>query len=216
VIEAQDQERRWLARELHDDISQRISLLAFNLKCLQQSLPSSPAALRKKLEEEYREVSELASDIAALSHRLHSSTLQRMGLVPAAVVFCREFSRRQNVHIDFSSEGTLGKIPDAISLSLFRVLQEALQNAAKHSGASRVEVSLAGASNEIVLTVRDEGRGFDLNDAVAPMGLGLTSMKERLKLVDGHLFIESKLQRGTTIRASVTLRPKTRSATSGA
>jgi len=216
VIQAQDQERRWLARELHDDISQRISLLAFNLKSLQLNLPSSPAALRNLLEEEYKFVSELASDVEALSHRLHTSTLQRMGLVTAAAVFCREFSRRQKLQIAFSSEGTPERIPDAISLCLFRVLQEALQNAAKHSGATHLEVSLVVASNEIVLTVHDEGRGFDLNEALQETGLGLTSMKERLKLVDGCLAIDSRLQGGTTIRAHVPLVPRMNSARAGA
>jgi PAS domain S-box-containing protein len=216
VIEAQDQERRWMARELHDDISQRISLLAFNLKTLQQNLPPSRGVLRERLEQEYALVSELASDVAALSHRLHSSTLQRMGLVTAAAAYCREFSRRQKLQIEFSSEGTPEKIPDAISLCLFRVLQEALQNAAKHSGATRLQVQLVGAANEIVLTVHDEGRGFDLGETLAETGLGITSMKERLKLVDGHLSIDSKLQGGTTIRAHVPLSPRANSARAGA
>jgi signal transduction histidine kinase len=161
-------------------------------------------------------VSELASDVEALSHRLHSSTLQRMGLATAAAVFCREFSRRQKLQIEFSSEGTPERIPDTISLCLFRVLQEALQNAAKHSGSTHLEVSLVGAPNEIVLTVHDQGRGFDLDEALAETGLGLTSMKERLKLVDGHLAIDSKLQTGTTIRAYVPLAPKMNSAGAGA
>jgi len=212
LIEVQDQERRWLARELHDDITQRISLLAFDLQFLERNLPSSRVVLRERLAEEFTRLSELASDVEALSHRLHSSTLQRKGLATAAAGCCREFSQRQKLPINFSSEGTLDNIPDAISLCLFRVLQEALHNAVKHSGARRFEVSLVGASDEIVLTVRDEGRGFDPEEALAETGLGLTSMKERLKLVDGHLSIDSKLRSGTTIHARVPVSSRMKSA----
>jgi len=212
VIEAQDQERRWVARELHDDITQGMSLLAFNLKFLQQNLPSSRAILQERLGEEYTRVSELISDIETLSRRLHSSTLQRMGLAKAAMVFCREFSQREKLQVDFSTEGTPEKISDAISLCLYRVLQEAVHNAAKHSGSTRIEVSLVGGSDEIILTVHDEGRGFHPEEVLTERGLGLTSMEERLKLVDGHLSIDSKPQSGTTIRALVPLTPRVKSA----
>ena len=109
--------------------------------------------------------------------------------------------------IDFQSEGIPKDLPKEISLCLFRVLQEALQNATKHSGSRRFEVSLIGALNEVNLTVRDSGTGFDPEGAVKGSGLGLISMKERMKLVGGELSIQSQPQLGTTIYARVALSP---------
>ena len=152
--------------------------------------------------------SDLASDIQALSHRLHSSKLEYLGLGAAAEGFCKELSAGQNVEIDFQSRGIPNNLPQEISLCIFRVLQEALQNAVKYSGARRFEVSLAGALNEIELTVRDSGIGFEPEKAIDGHGLGLTSMKERLKMVDGYLSIDSKPQTGTTIYARVPLAPR--------
>jgi PAS domain S-box-containing protein len=203
LIEAQDQERRSVARELHDDICQRISLLAVNLKSLQQNLPSSRAALQERLAGEYALVSELASDIDALSRRLHSSTLQRLGLTKTAAAFCREFSQRQDLQIEFSSEGAPEEIPEATSFCLFRVLQEALHNAAKHSGAKRIDVQLAEKPDGIHLIVSDSGKGFNIEEAKRSPGLGLTSMQERVRMVGGTIAIDSKPLAGTTIHVCV-------------
>jgi signal transduction histidine kinase len=131
-----------------------------------------------------------------------------LGLAAAAGGFCRELSERQKVLIDFTSEGIPRKVPETISLCLFRVLQEALQNALKHSGAKQFRVSLVGSTNEIQLAICDEGRGFDVEGLPKRTGLGLTSMKERLKLVGGELLLETQLQRGSTIRARVPLGPR--------
>lgn len=128
------------------------------------------------------------------------------GLAAAAEGFCREMSRRQNVVIKFQSKGISKTLPDAITLCLFRVLQEAVQNATKHSGANQVRVSLVGSKRQIVLTVRDGGRGFHREGASQRGGLGLTSMMERLKLVGRDLSIVAEPQSGTIIRACVPLR----------
>jgi signal transduction histidine kinase len=146
---------------------------------------------------------DLGSDVQALSHRLHSSKLKHLGLAGAAVEFCKEFSAQQGVEIDFQSEGIPEELSEDISICLFRVLQEAVQNAAKHSGSRLLQVSLRNGSKEIELTVYDSGIGFELENAFQKQGLGLTSMRERMKLVNGELSIESGLQQGTTVRARV-------------
>jgi signal transduction histidine kinase len=205
LIEAQEEERTRIARELHDEINQRLVLLAVNLETLKRDLPVSSRQAKRRIEEANKDVGDLASDIQALSHRLHSSKLEYWGLA-AAASFCKELSERQNVEIDFHSDSLPKSLPKETSLCLFRVLQEALQNATKHSGARHFEVSLkSDGSNEIQLSVHDSGVGFDPEQAIKGSGLGLTSMKERLKLVDGQLFIDSKPQGGTSIYASVPL-----------
>jgi signal transduction histidine kinase len=179
---------------------------------LKQELPASAVELSRRIGEACELVSELGSNIQALSHRLHSSKLQYLGLEAAAASFCKELSDHQKVEVDFRFEGIAEKLPEEVSLCLFRVLQEALQNAAKHSGAKYFEVALQRESNQIHLMVRDQGIGFDAAGTINSRGIGLTSMRERLKLVDGELSIESRLQIGTTIHARVPLNPKMKSA----
>ena len=207
LIEAHEEERRRIARELHDDINQRIGLLAANLYHLKQSVPASAAELMPEIEEAGEQVAELGRELQSLSHRLHSSKLELLGLRVAAASFCKDCSNLQKVEIEFHAENIPRVLSAEISLCLYRVLQEALQNATKHSGARQFKVSLTGGANEIELTVQDSGIGFEPEDAIRGRGLGLTSMQERLKLVNGQLFIESKLQQGTTIQARVPLSP---------
>jgi signal transduction histidine kinase len=205
LIEAQEQERSRLARELHDNINQKLAMLAINLEGLKECLPSSATELEGQIEEAHEQVVSVGSDIQALSHRLHSPKLGLLGLAATAASFCREFSGQQKVEIDFQSENIPKALPEEIALCLFRVLQEALQNAAKYSGSRKFQVSLMGRADEIELTIHDSGIGFEPQEAIKGKGLGLTSMKERLYIVDGQLSIESKLRHGTTIRARVPL-----------
>jgi signal transduction histidine kinase len=206
LIEAHEEERTRIARELHDDISQRVALLAIQLDRVSLNHPASAADLKQAIEEAGRQTAELGNDIQALSHRLHNSKVEYQGLAAATDSFCRELSARHGVAIDVRSENIPSDVPPEMSLCLYRVAQEALQNATKHSGSRHVEVSLRGTGNEILLTVRDFGTGFDLQDAVKGRGLGLISMKERLKLVGGDLSIESQPLLGTAIHARVALR----------
>jgi signal transduction histidine kinase len=157
-------------------------------------------------------VADIAKDIQALSHRLHSPKLELLGLAAAASSFCKEFSHGQNVEVDFEPANIPRNLPDDISLTLYRVLQEALRNAVKHSGSRHFRVSLTGEANEIELAVQDSGVGFEPDEAIKGRGLGLASMKERMKLVDGELSIDSQLQQGTTIRARVPFDPKSKAA----
>ena len=206
LIEAHEEERTWIARELHDDINQRLALLSISLMTLKQHFPNLGVQASNGLDDAAARVSELGKDVQALSHRLHSSKLEYLGLVSASRSFCREFSEQQHVKVAFNSEHIPDDLPKEIALCLFRVLQEALQNANKYSGSDHFQVVLQGDSNQIELTVSDSGRGFDPQATTSGHGLGLTSMKERVKLVDGHLSIESKPLRGTTIRAGVPVR----------
>jgi len=211
LIEAQEQERSRLARELHDDINQQLALLAINLESLKQGVPDSAVGLAQGIGKTIEQIADVGKDIQALSHRLHSSKLEYLGLEAAAKSFCREFSDQQKVEISFQSENIPKELPQEISVCLFRVLQEALQNATKHSGSRQFQVSLRDGTNQIELTVRDSGVGFDPEETIKGRGLGLTSMRERLKLVNGELSIYSQLQRGTTIQARVPLKPRTQS-----
>jgi PAS domain S-box-containing protein len=199
LIEAHEEERTWIARELHDDVNQRLALLAVELDQFDQHRPHSDVEVPDHIDHVRQRIIDLGRDIQALSHRLHSSKLDYLGLEAAARAFCRELSEQQKVEIDFSSSGIERSLPKEISLCLFRVLQESLQNAVKHSGVRHFSVELHETAREIQLTVSDLGAGFDPKDAINRGGLGLISMRERLQLVSGELSIKSHPGRGTTL-----------------
>jgi PAS domain S-box-containing protein len=205
LIEAHEQERTWIARELHDDLNQRIALLAVELEQCAQHVPESAVDLQGSVRHACQRLSDIGKDIQALSHRLHSSKLEYLGLVTAAKSFCRDFSEQRSVRIEFKESDIPAAVPKEISLCLFRVLQEALQNAVKHSGAQYFRVELHATSEEICMNVTDQGIGFDRHVAIRSQGLGLISMRERLQLVHGEFSIESEPGCGTTIRARVPL-----------
>ena len=205
LIEAHEEERTWIARELHDDVNQRMALLAIELDRWNQQLPPSAVEFHDHIHHVSQRLSDIAADIQALSHRLHSSKLEYLGLVAAAKSFCKELSEQQKVEIDFSDMAIPHGVPKEISLCLFRVLQETLQNAVKHSGVRHYKVELHGTEGEIQLTVSDLGVGFDPQDAIHRRGLGLISMRERMQLVSGEISIQSQPGGGTTIHARVPL-----------
>jgi PAS domain S-box-containing protein len=206
LIEAHEQERTRIARDLHDDVVQRLVLLSLELEGVQQDVPDAAPELRTRIGALGNQTTQIADDVQLISHELHSSKLDYLGIVGAAKNFCKEFGERQKVEIDFQSHDLPPALPTEISLSLFRVLQEALRNAAKHSGVKRFEVRLRGSTGEIHLTVSDLGAGFDTEAAMKSTGLGLTSMQERVRLVNGTLSIESQPKSGTTIHVRVPLR----------
>jgi PAS domain S-box-containing protein len=203
LIEAHEEERTWIARELHDDVNQRLALATVNLDILKRELPDSVAEARRRVSELVIQIRELGNDVQALSHRLHSSKLEYLGLTAAITTFCREFAERKGVQIDLECDAIPRTVPGEISLCLFRVLQEALQNASKHSGSQRYQVSIKSGVNEIGLTVSDSGIGFDPQQAMQGKGLGITSMRERLNLVAGELYIDSRSPNGVIVRARV-------------
>jgi signal transduction histidine kinase len=207
LVEAQEQERVRIARELHDDINQRLALVAIGLDQLREKHKDLPSEVRGHVQELQQMTSDISSSVYALSHELYSSIPDSLGLARGMKSWCKEFGERRKMEIDFKSHD-LPRLPQEISLCLFRVLQEALHNAAKHSGVKRIEVQLAKNSYEIHLTVRDSGRGFDIGAASQSRGLGLTSMKERVRLVGGTIGIESKPRGGTRIHVRVPFESK--------
>jgi PAS domain S-box-containing protein len=212
LIEAQERERARIARELHDDIGQRLALLSIELEQLRQISPDLPAEVHSRVGVLREQALGIATDVQSLSHDLHSSKLEYLGIVMAMRGFCREFSEQQNVEIEFKTHDLPRPLSPDVSLCLFRVLQEALHNSAKYSGVQHFEVRLWGTSDEIYLTVSDSGAGFDVEAAKGGRGLGLVSMGERVRLLKGTLSIESQPKHGTTIHACVPLSKVARAA----
>jgi PAS domain S-box-containing protein len=205
LIGAQEQERARIARELHDDMGQRLALVANELEQLQQAIPRLGLDVARRIRDLQKNTSQIATDVQSLSHELHSSKLEYLGLAVAMRSFCREFSQHKGVNIDYVAQNVPSVISPEVSLCLFRVMQEALQNAVKHSGAKHFKAELWGAANEIHLEVVDSGAGFDNNAPRLRQGLGLISMEERLKLVNGIFSIETQPGHGTRIHARAPL-----------
>jgi PAS domain S-box-containing protein len=213
LLGAQEEERAWIARELHDDIGQRLVGLMLTLQSLTADRQTTADQFREGIGKIVPQASGLGRDIQMLSRRLHSSKLELLGLAATVRAHCEELTEQHKVEVDLHVEDIPAGLTREVSLCIFRVLQEALQNAIKHSRCRAFEVSLFGRPGEITLTVHDSGVGFDPLAVRAGRGLGLTSMKERLKLVDGELSIESVPLAGTTIHVRVPLL-KARSAVS--
>jgi PAS domain S-box-containing protein len=203
LMQAQEEERTRIARELHDDVCQRLFLLGVKLGDIVRLVRTDQIDVTRGLTDASRECEDLTSDVQALSHRLHSSKLELLGLAAAAGAFCREVSEQHLVKIDFSHDDVPKDLPHEIKLVLFRVMQEAVMNAVKHSGARQVVVTLRGLADSLHLDVVDRGKGFKREDALTSDGLGLVSMRERLSVVGGELVVMSKPGVGTTIHARV-------------
>jgi PAS domain S-box-containing protein len=205
LIEAQEKERSRIARDLHDDICQRLALLSMELVQANDSSNGPPEAMKKRLEDIGRHCSEIAGDVQSLSHQLHSSRLDYLGVVAAIRGFCTELSKQHGLNIEFSESNVPTDLPKDVSLCLFRVTQEALHNAVKYSGVSQFAVELSGIEGAVQLAVSDAGAGFDVEEAKKNQGLGLVSMQERIHLVHGSFSVESKPWQGTRIIAVVPL-----------
>ena len=205
LIEAQEKERRRIARDLHDDICQRLALLSMELDQANRSVNEPADETKRRLKEIQQHCSEIAGDVQSLSHELHSARLDYLGIAAAIRGFCHEFSKQHEVSIEFTERDVPADLPREISLCLFRVAQEALHNAAKYSGVSRYAVELNATAEQIQLVVSDCGRGFDVEAAKGNRGLGLVSMQERVHLVHGSFHVESQPGKGTKIVALVPL-----------
>jgi PAS domain S-box-containing protein len=205
LIEAQDQERAHIARELHDDLSQRMALLQIGLEQFEQDVTDISAQGRQRLQKVSEVAMEVSSNIHDLSHQLYPSKLDTLGLLPSVSSFCREFGKQYNLKLQFVHRGVTSSISRDVSLCLFRIVQEALRNVIKHSGASEAKVELFFFGDHIELSISDAGSGFSSESAETKTGLGLVSMRERLRLVYGQLTIDSKPSQGTRIHASVPL-----------
>lgn len=205
LIDAQEQERTRIARELHDDINQRIAMLSIELDGVQQSISGSGPEASVRIKGVQRCLSDIGLEVQTISHRLHSSKLEYLGLAVACRSFCREVADRHKVNVDFAAEDVPLGLPQEISLCLFRVLQESLNNAIKYSGVQDFDVRLHATANEIQLAVQDRGIGFDVDTAMNGHGLGLISIRERAGLVNGTVSITSKPMGGTQITVRVPL-----------
>jgi PAS domain S-box-containing protein len=205
LIEAQELERARIARELHDDLSQRMALLQISLEQVAQDTAGLSSKIRQQLHNITKVSAEISSSLHDLSHQLHPYKLDTLGLVAALGGFCNEFSRQHNLQVQFVHHHVPAQIPNEVTLCLFRIAQEALRNVVKHSGGTEAEVELSGHGDRIDLCISDSGVGFSPEHVKAETGLGLISIRERLRLVGGHLSVESEPSHGTRIRARVPL-----------
>jgi signal transduction histidine kinase len=205
LLEAQEEERRRIARELHDDICQRLALLSTELAAANRSVNGSPELAKETLEGIQQHCSHIAHDVQSLSHQLHNSKLKYVGIVSAIRGLCDEIRKQCDVSIEFKDENVPKRLPANISLCLFRVAQEALRNAVKYSGIRQFEVEIRAGAKEVELVVTDVGAGFDIHEATTNAGLGLLSMQERVHLLRGRFGIESRPGSGTKIVAAVPL-----------
>jgi PAS domain S-box-containing protein len=207
LIAVQEEERKRVARELHDDLSQRLAVLSIELEQLGQKI-EKPLHLRKGIQKLHLQAQEVASDIHRLSHKLHPSKLDHLGLAAAVNSLCDEVSLVQNgkLKVHFHQSGFPADLPKDTTLCIFRISQEVLRNCVKHSGAEFVQVVLTKTDHSIRLSISDNGCGFDTRSEEIEKGLGFISMQERLRLVGGEIKIYSQPRRGTRIDASVPLK----------
>ena len=204
LIEAHEEERSRMGRELHDGVGQHLALLSIKLSHLENKLPPKPE-LHNHVLELQEHVRRTTDEVRNLSHHLHSSELEYLGLAVAVESFCHEIAEQQDLEIDFRQDAIADRVPKELSLCLFRVLQESLRNAVKHSHARQLTVQLQGIPGYVQLTVSDSGVGFDEAQVFAHPGLGLISMRERVQMVGGDFSISSRPGHGTTIFARVPL-----------
>ena len=200
LITAQEAERARIARDLHDDISQKLAAISIAMsECTLPELQASGELLEVVTAVQGQTI-ELAEDIRLLSHDLHPAVLKHAGLVDAVRSHCREFARQQSIDVVVEADGDLAISDNATALCLYRVVQEALRNIAKHANARQVHVTLRRVEEEVQLAVADDGNGFDLAKArELGGGLGLRSIEERVRLVGGRLSIDTAPRMGTTL-----------------
>lgn len=203
---AQEEERRRIARELHDDLSQRLALLAIGLQHLAKDVKAKDQA-GGQIEELCKLTREISTDVHRLSHRLHPAKLDHLGLVATIGGLCREMSEQYSFRIDFLHRDVPRSIPGDAALCLFRVAQEALSNMVKHSGARTGKLELFGDRGSLHLCLSDSGVGFDVPTASAKGRLGLISMQERVRTAGGRISIESGPSRGTRIVVRISTQP---------
>ena len=203
LIRSQEDERRRIARELHDDFSQRLSLLSVELDQASQRLPESPARTCELMQDLSNRTKRLSTDVHRLSHQLHPVKLEHLGLVVAVKSFCRELSEHEGIRIEFTHREVPTSITRDVALCIYRIVQEALRNVVRHSGIGEARVELTGGRDAIRLQVSDLGVGFEPASFDRSKGLGLISIRERLRLVGGKISIQSQPSRGTRIDVRV-------------
>jgi PAS domain S-box-containing protein len=203
LIKAQEEERTRVARELHDDLTQRLAAVAIEAGRLQNLTSSGPPAWREGLENIKQQMARLSTDVHGLSRRLHPSSLDDLGLVAALESECRSFFERGGPPVDLQVKDLPPALDKDVELALYRIAQEALRNVAKHAHAAQVWLTLEGAGNEVIMTIRDDGTGFERSHPRHGPGLGLASMEERTRLLGGVFSLASAPGRGTSLQVKM-------------
>lgn len=203
LIRAQEEERNRIARELHDDLNQKLALLCVDLEEFSQT--HQDLGVSQQLTALSLRLQDASADVHLLSHRLHPSKLDHLGLLPAVKSLCRELSGRRGLHIEFVGDESLGGLDKELALCAYRVIQEALTNAIKHSEALTARVQVRCRKHVLYLLITDSGKGFSLDVARMKGRIGLISMEERLRLANGKLIVRSRPNRGTQIEARIPL-----------
>ena len=204
LITAQEEEWSRMAREIHDDLGQKLALLSLELGQLGEQIESSGTAQRHLLNLQ-NQIQEISTDVHRLAYKLHPAKLDHIGLVAGVRSLCYELTASGRLDVEFHHKGAFSKLPKELTLCLFRVAQEALRNSTIHSGAASARVFLINTGNQVRLSISDDGCGFDLSGAESESGLGLTSMRERSQIVGGTIMISSTPSSGTVIEVSVPL-----------
>jgi PAS domain S-box-containing protein len=203
LIRAQEEERNRIARELHDGLNQKLALLCVDLDEFSQT--HRDLGVSQQLNALALRLQDASADVHGLSHRLHPSKLDHLGLLPAVRSLCRELSGRRGLQIEFVGDESPGQLDKDLALCAYRVIQEALSNAIKHSGALTARVQVKCRKHVLCLVITDSGKGFSLEVAKLKGRLGLISMEERLRLANGKLIVRSRPNRGTQIEARIPL-----------
>jgi signal transduction histidine kinase len=208
LLTAQEEERRRISRDLHDDINQRLAMIVVELETLDQALPPDCNAIGTRLRSLQDNASELCEDLRHLAHQFHLSVLDDLGLPVALRRLVDDIAARTGLKGSFHAQAGTGPLPPPVATCLYRIAQEGLSNVTKHANATRFEVELTRDDEAITLAITDDGVGFDPSERkTEPNTLGLVSMKERAHLVHGGLEVESKVGRGTSVRAWIPLTP---------
>jgi len=204
VLQAQEEERRRISRELHDDIVQKVAALAIGMSRLKRQAIAVNESFAEELAGMQQRISALAQDVRQISHRLHPAVLEHAGLMTAIKVFVEEFCKAEGLEVMLTIPDSRDDIPREVAMCVYRVVQEWLRNVAKHSHAKSAEVVVSIAANDLHLVIKDGGQGFDVEEARGK-GLGLVSVEERIRMCQGTVKITSELNRGSTLEARIPL-----------
>jgi signal transduction histidine kinase len=200
LLTVQEEERRRLSFELHDDLNQKLAVLVMNTDALERGFGQNPSHTREQIRALKAQIVELSDDVRSLAYRLHPSILDHLGLVIALESHVQEFGKREKIRVSFTHRDVPETLPQDVATCLYRVAQEALRNVARHAKAPRVDLRLSGTANGLHLTIKDYGVGFTQQDRT---GLGLISMQERVRAVNGVFELTTSPGHGTTISAQV-------------
>jgi two-component system sensor histidine kinase UhpB len=207
IIEAQENERRRISRELHDEIGQALYAIKFNLEMIDKDLPQATPSVRGRLGEAKSLSSQTLTSMRQLALDLRPTMLDDLGLIPTLRWYVQNFSNRLNIYSNFEAMGLEEKLPPQIETAFYRIIQEALNNIAKHAQADRVEISLMRRDSKILASIQDNGKGFDLDKVLHPespeRGFGLIGIQERVALLGGQIDIQSRPGSGTLIHIEV-------------